>query len=288
MKVDEWLAGFSGARSLPTKSKRVLDVIATQPRLASYGTTSDIARTAGVNNATVVRVAQALGFDGWLTFRQEIRSRYLASLSAPELADERAAGESELPAVNAIRQDTENLALLSNRLDVEAVKQFAVTIAGANRTTVIAAGSYGSVAMAFAHLATVMGYQVNAELRGGSHLANALGQLDEDSCLVTVALWRLHAEIMLAARVAVDNGVTVCAITDTTTSPLARIATHLIVVPSESGGWFPSLTASMSAVNALLTTMERLDGRQPRNSIARMEKIWHDMNLYHDASDDAQ
>jgi DNA-binding MurR/RpiR family transcriptional regulator len=86
---------------------------------------------------------------------------------------------------------------------------------------------------------------------------------------------------MHAARVAVDNGVTVCAITDTATNPLAKIATHLIVVPSESGGWFPSLTASMSVVNALLTTLERLDGRQSRNSIARMEKIWHDMDLYY-------
>lgn len=89
-QVREWLAELRKGHTASPKIATVLDVIAGQPRLASYASAAEVAERAGVNTATVVRAAQSLGFDGWLSLRAEVRSRYLASLTALEILAERA------------------------------------------------------------------------------------------------------------------------------------------------------------------------------------------------------
>jgi DNA-binding MurR/RpiR family transcriptional regulator len=278
--VAQWLAELRADGPTTPKMNAVLDLVAGQPRLASYAAAAEVADRARVNTATVVRAAQSLGFDGWLAFRAELRSRYLVSLSAPEVAAEHA-GHPERPAAAAISQDIANLVQISRSMDPGVVEAFAATIAAADRTTVVAAGSYTALAAPLAHLATVMGYQVSMETRGGSHLANVLGQMSERSCLVAVSFWRLHRETLRAAEAARARGAAVCVITDSVSSPLTAVASHAVIVPSEGASWFPSMTAGVSAVTAVLTALEQQGGEKVRDAIATMETLWHELDLYH-------
>jgi len=279
-EVREWLAELRETAQPSPKITAVLDLIASQPRLASYAPVAEVAHRAQVNTATVVRAAQALGFKGWLAFRAEVRSRYLASLTAPEVSAEHSM-KVERAAVAALRQDVANLAFLARSADVDLIDEFAAAIAGADQTMVVAAGSYTALAAPLAHLATAMGYPVSMETRGGAHLANALGLMSGRSCLVAVSFWRLHADTYRAARAARKRGAAVCVITDSATSPLTELASHVLVVSSESASWFPSLTAGVSAVNAILTALEEQGGQQVRDRIAEMDEMWHELDLYH-------
>jgi DNA-binding MurR/RpiR family transcriptional regulator len=278
--LGEWLkAQRDRARTSP-KTSAVLDLVGTNPRLASYASVAELAERAGVNTATVVRAAQSLGFAGWLDFRAEVRSRYLLSLSAPEVGAEHARG-TERPAVASVQQDVANLAQLSHSLDADRVDEFAAAIATADRTTVVSTGSYTALAAPLAHLATVMGYPVASETRGGTHLANVIGQLDERSCLVAISFWRLHLETFRATRAARAKGATVCVLTDRLSSPLVDLASCALIVPSESASWFPSMTAGVSAVTAVLTSLERQGGQRVQDAIAAMDTLWHELELYH-------
>jgi DNA-binding MurR/RpiR family transcriptional regulator len=279
-QVQEWLAELGKGRTASPKIAAVLDVIASQPRLASYASAAQVAERAAVNSATVVRAAQSLGFDGWLSFRVEVRSRYLASLTAVEILAERA-DRSERASARALQQDIASVALLARSLDTAAVEAFAGAIAEADRTTVVAVGSYAGVGAPLAHLSAAMGYPVVMESRGGVHLANELSQMSPRGCLVVVSFWRLHKEVLQAARVAGGRGATVCAITDSATSPLAEIASHTLTVPSESGSWFPSMTAGVCAVNAVIADLERRGGAAVSAALTSVGKIWQEMDLHH-------
>lgn len=283
MDVAEWLGAIRAGARRSAKVDLVLDVIAAQPRLASYGSTAEIADRAGVNSATVVRAAQALGYVGWLDFRQDIRSRYLTSLTALEVGATRAGELVDVSNVVhvALRQDAQNLGIVMQSINRESVEHFAEAIADSDRTLVVSGGSYDAVSLVLAHLGTVMGYPITLEMRGGPHLANALQKLGPGSCFVAIAFWRLHDQTMRAAQVAARSGATVCVITDSSTNPLAAVADHLVVVPSESSDWFPSLTCAISVANAVLTVLAQLPGSNAKQSLAQMENIWNDMDLYH-------
>ncbi|WP_039827757.1 MurR/RpiR family transcriptional regulator [Nocardia testacea] len=278
-EVREWLAVLREGTQVTPKIGAVLDLIAKQPRLASYAAASTVAEAAHVNTATVVRAAQALGFEGWLALRAEVRSRYLASLTAAEVSAEHAE-RGVHPASSAVRQDVANLGLFSRSLDLGVIEHFATAIAQADRTAVVTTGSYAAVAAPLAHLGAVMGYPVAMETRGGTHLANVMSSMTPESCFVAISFWRLHAEIFKAARSAARRGATVCVITDSVSTPLAEVADHVIAVSSEGGSWFPSMTAGVCAVNAVLTSLERQGGQKVEDAIANAEHAWAELALY--------
>ncbi|GAA1385113.1 hypothetical protein GCM10009613_16960 [Pseudonocardia kongjuensis] len=82
-----WLDGLTGERSLGRGVRAVLDAAVADPELCAYASTHAVARAAGVNPATVVRAAQAVGFRGWPDFATELRSRYLSSLAVDRIYD---------------------------------------------------------------------------------------------------------------------------------------------------------------------------------------------------------
>lgn len=281
-QVRDWLAELRKGVAVSPKIAAVLDLIADQPRLASYASAAELGTRARANAATVVRAAKSMGFEGWLAFRGEIRTRYLASLTAPEISAEHTWASGSGP-MAALRQDAANLTFLLRTADSAVIEDFAGAISRADRTAVVAAGSYAALGIPLAHLATVMGFPVSMETGDGSQLANAIGLLSDDSCLVAISFWRLHNLTLKAAEVAVRRGATVCVITDTASSPLTKLASHVIVAPSEGASWFPSLTAGLAAVSAVLTALAQLGGQEAAGAVAEMEQLWLDLDLHHRA-----
>lgn len=136
-----WLDSLHDGAKVSARQHQVLAILRSQPRLASYGSVGDIARASASNPSTVTRTAQTLGFSGWTDFQYELRSRYLASLSAVEVAAEHAS-KPHSPGLAAITTDRENLAHLARNVDADAIIAAAAAIAAARRTYIIAAGSY--------------------------------------------------------------------------------------------------------------------------------------------------
>ncbi|MCL6432497.1 MAG: hypothetical protein K6V36_16815 [Anaerolineae bacterium] len=61
---------------------------------------------------------------------------------------------------------------------------------------------------------------------------------------------------------------------------MTEVADHVIVVSSEGGSWFPSMTAGVCAVNAVLTSLEQQGGQKVQDAIADMEHTWAELELY--------
>ncbi|MEO3826276.1 SIS domain-containing protein [Actinomadura sp. B10D3] len=124
-----------------------------------------------------------------------------------------------------------------------------------------------------------MGYPIVMEQRGGPHLAAALGGLGKDDCVVVISFWRLLRETVVGARLAKSNGATVCAITDTASSPLADHADHVMVVPTEGLLSFQSMTAPISVMYAVLARLHSLRPEQATNAMREVERSWDALNV---------
>ncbi len=227
--------------ALGPATRRVIGMLVTQPHLASYASTADLAGRASVSVATVVRTARALGFSG----RPELR-----------------------------------LEILARTTDVAAIRATADAIHAAGRTLVIGSGSFAAPGIQLAHISQTMGRDVLLQTHFGTQLINSLNRLGPGDCLVTVNLWWLPREVLEVTRMASEREVVTCVITDQRSSALADAATHLVVIPSEGISSFPSLTPAMAVVHAILSELARIGGEKTLESIAKAEADWSRLALF--------
>ncbi|GAA4987014.1 DNA-binding MurR/RpiR family transcriptional regulator [Nonomuraea thailandensis] len=275
----EWLRERLPERGLRGKAAAVLELLLSQPRRAAFGSAGELAQLAGVNVATVTRTAQSLGFAGWPALQQELRARYLSSLSAGQVAAEHRGTGS--PSSRSLRRDLDSLALLNRRLDEGVLLTIARAIAEAGRTVIVADGSYAAVGIALAHNARLAGYPVQAITGGDAELANVMAAIRERDVLIAISFWRLYESTVLAANEARSRGVRVFAVTDAASPALAAAAEEVVMVPAEGEAFFPSLTAGIAVAQALVTQLAALDPARTGASIEAAEAMWAKFGLLH-------
>lgn len=261
------------------KTAAVLSVVASQPGRASYGTVQEIAVLAGVNIATVTRSAQALGYGGWSEFQRDLRGVYLSHLSAPEVAQQH--GSPGRPAAASLQQDRENLVLLGRSDSAATLQAAAAVLARGRRSWVVAEGSFAAVALAMAHNMRLAGYEAEAVLEGGVGVANRLAQTRSDDTVVVISLWRLYEGSVHAAKEARRKGAQVVVVTDVANPTLRDVADVLVTVPAEGVAFFPSLTCSIAAVQAIVSELATLDAERTRAAVQAAEDEWREFALLH-------
>ncbi|MGW0810164.1 MurR/RpiR family transcriptional regulator [Nonomuraea sp. NPDC002799] len=227
----------------------------------------------------MTRIAQTLGFAGWPALQQELRARYLSSLSAGQVAAEHSGTGS--PSSRSLRRDLDSLALLTRRTDETVLRTIAEAVAAARRTVIVADGSYAAVGLALAHNARLAGYPVAAVTAGDAELANAMIAIGPGDVLIAISFWRLYESTVLAANEARARGVRVFALTDAASPALANAAEQVVMVPAESEAFFPSLTAGMAVAQALVTQLAAVDPRRTNASIEAAEAMWARFGLLH-------
>ncbi|MGW9414651.1 MurR/RpiR family transcriptional regulator [Arthrobacter cupressi] len=281
--LTEWLDSRVQGRKLAARQLQVIGILRSQPRLASYGSVSDIAAAAASNASTVTRTAQTLGFKGWADFQFELRSRFLASLSAVEVAAQHN-GHISSPAQAAVSTDRTNLAHLERTLDPDTVHAIAQAIAGARRTFIIAAGSYAIPGKALEHNAIIAGHDVRLLDADVAALSNAVARLTPEDLVIVISLWRVYDSTLRAIEAARTVGTPIASITDSAGSPVAEHATQRIVVPTEGAGFFPSLTGAVAAVQAIAVELASLDRERSTQNIGAAERSWELMKIMHPRS----
>lgn len=280
-ELGSWIENLLPPEGLSPAHQRVHEAVAGNHQLASYCEIAEIALRAGVDNSTVVRFAQRVGFRGWPSLQQELRARYLASLSTEQTLEEHAYDGVGV-VQDAIRHDMENLRRALDTIDPDTADLVVKALAAAQRITTVAMGSSAGPATVFAHLGTTMGYDVAVESRGGANLATALNRLREGDVLVVINVWRPMSDLLAAARAARAVGVTVVAITDMHRGVLASTADHVLVVPSEGVSFFQSVTATTSVVYGLLAGMRQAQPDRSREAMQHMQRLWRAVGTYSD------
>ncbi len=275
--VAHWLDVRLDGKSIPPRQQQVLGVLRAQPRLASYSSVTDVAVAAHSNASTVTRTAQSLGYDGWADFQVEFRSRYLASLSAVEVAAEHGAAAHD-PCQRALTTDQQHLAHLARTVPARTVRRIAEAIAKARRTLVIAGGSYAVPGRALTHNVGIAGYDARL-LEDTASLSNAIAKVDAQDVVVIFSLWRIYDSTVRATEIAAEAGAFLVVITDDDSSAAAQYADALIRVPSEGAGFFPSLVPSLAVAQAIVVEVAAVDPEHSLNSIRTSEEMWARMRI---------
>lgn len=266
-------------KSLSHKHKVTAQFIADNPQFASIASTRQLAHQTGVNAATITRFAKALGFSGFHQFQQELRGTYLGTLQPDELMRRQRSKPRDAYRTMILR-DLDNLHRLLQTLDTKVLDRVATLLLGARRTLVISSGSYAAAAVVLSQLCTALGLDVELETRGRVGWVPRLSTLTSKDFVVGVSFWRGDPETVDAVRWAAGHGIRTVAITDSSVSPLAQVAHHRIIVPTEGLIFFQSVTASLTVVYGLVAAMW-MQLPAPRRAVyARIRKAFDELKVF--------
>lgn len=254
-RVSEEYASLS--RRLQQTARFLLD----HPQEVAFATVAKLADQAGVTPSTLVRFANSFGFKGFSEMQQLFRSRLVDEL--PNYAERIRAvrtATGEMPDSTQLlwefaEANREVLEMLPSRIDPQDLERALdiledadiVHVLGARRSFVVA--SY--VAYALHHI-DKRAFLVNGL---GGMQGEQVRVIGEHDALLVVSFSPYAQETRDATAEARARGVPVVVITDSSLSPLARLADVTLIVHEAEVKSFRGLTASLCLTQTLAISL---------------------------------
>ena len=237
---------------LQAGARYVLD----RPRDVALLSMREQARQAGVQPATMTRLAKHLGMDGYDDVRELYASAVregdlgFAGKAGVQVVSQKLRGDKALAAemLKSIGAQIERLAA-PDRLD--SLVAAARALASARRIFCLGLRSSHSVAWHLHYVLSLVGERSThidgIAATGADVLARATGR---DVLLVASVLPYTRMTVELA-EYAVQRGLRVVAITDSEVAPLAQIAQHSVIVPTDSPSFFHAMSPAFGVAEIL-------------------------------------
>jgi DNA-binding MurR/RpiR family transcriptional regulator len=244
---------FQADRLTPSERRLVTTVLA-QPRQAALATVTDLAREAGVHEATVSRLARKLGFDGYAAFRNALQTEFLPTEETATRLQrtlQSAAGSGVLSAL--VAQETAALANLGAHVNEDQITEAATLLADARRLFIFGRGNAEALALIMAKRFRRFGRDVHLLTGDARSLAEAVLGMGPGDVLLVYALRRAPRPYAALVDHARSAGVPVLAISDTL-GPMLVPPPDMVLSAPRSGDvdGFQSLTVPMAISNAII------------------------------------
>lgn len=257
------------------------EVLVRESGLAAFGTGREIGQRAGVSEATVTRLAYALGFQGFA----EMQSYAQRHLARGRTVEKHQVAADALAHVDSLVERVMELDVANIRGTLADIRPAdfdrAVELMGtAERIYVMGLRSSGSVAHFLTFLlGSIFG---NAELitPGEGDLPNRMAALSPGSLFVAIAFPRYTRETVRAVACARERGARVVAITDSPLSPLAEKADATLSVRIDSLFFSDSYVAALSLANALLAACGARYRERAASNLDRLEALYGDFDPF--------
>src|SRR3954451_752729 len=229
---------------------------------AAFHTAEELARRANTSSSTVVRFAQALGFEGFPELQAAARDEYRR---ARELGG---GGEPAAPPLFPIDQtefeaavaaDRANMEETARKVDRDEVAAAAELIAGAERIVLCGTDQMAFFASYLRHLLMLLDLRAEVVASPSQEGLARLGRVDDKTVLVGFSAGRPHPLVVRAIKLARNRRAATIAIADATLSEVAKLADHKLYYSSNSPAFVRSHSALLSLVQALAYGVYALD-----------------------------
>jgi DNA-binding MurR/RpiR family transcriptional regulator len=242
------------------------------------------ARHAGVPPATMTRLAQRLGLDGYDAVRAlyagAVRDGTLdfagragagfAGKAGAQVEAQKLRGERAL-AADMVKALGQQIARLAEPAALDRLVAAADRLHKARRVYCLGLRSCHSAAWHFHYMLSLLGDKtVMLDDAGGTGL-DALRDAGAGDVVLAASVEPYARATVEAARYAAGEGVPVVALTDSEVSPLAQLASATILVATESPSFFHSMTPLLAVTEILAALVAGRSGQKALAALGRTE-----------------
>jgi DNA-binding MurR/RpiR family transcriptional regulator len=269
--------------ALSPSHRRIARYLARHYGTAASQTAAEVATTVKTSEATVIRFALRVGYDGYPALRRQLHRMLYEDVTSIELLGRPLPhrGRRRDALTTVVQAEVEHLRALAAGLPREEFTRLVKGLVGAGRVYVVGHRASASLAAFFGYMLAKVHDDVVAVTLGGSTAVDAFRAVPPATWLVAIAFPRYPRETVDIVEFAREEGITVAAITDTVLSPVAKRADIVLPVLGEPVSFVDSHCAVQTLLAAVLVdyglrARERTEARLERfERLAARHAIFH-------------
>lgn len=251
-----------------------------RPDEIAFTSMRQLADRAEVQPATMVRLAQALGFDGYEAMREPFRDalrqqpagfgQHARKLLARTGRRRKGRALAQL-ANEMVAADRDNLSLSLEAIGSDELAEAANVLSAARRIYVVGQRSLFPAAF-YVHYACSMFREDMILMDGnGGTFADRLRGISSEDAMLVFSFEPYSRGAVEAAEFAASRGATVVAVTDSLVSPLSSLTRHMLLVGTDTPALFKSVVPVLSIAQVLVAQILAQGGQSALTSVAESE-----------------
>jgi DNA-binding MurR/RpiR family transcriptional regulator len=247
---------------------------------AVFQTARELAGEIGVSEATVIRFAAALGYDGYPNMQSSLVDLVRNRISTVDRLQYslRSSQEDIMRAV--MNRDILNIQRTMDEISSEDFNAVVKKILAARQIYILALRSTVSVGF-------FLNFYLHILLKN-SRLLDGSGTFFEDligigpnDLVIGLSFARYTRQTVEGLKLAKEKGASTVCITDTDTSPLVPFSDIVFTTRSDSASFIDSFTAPLSLVNALIIAIGKKQPREMTKALSQLEPVWEKYQVYY-------
>jgi len=282
---------------LSKSHKKIADFLLKNYENASDMSAIKISRKVMISEATVVRFAVTMGFEGYPEFRRELKSAVnnrlttieridMAALEKPkkEPQEEQDEEQKEAQTRNTLMHIlTEDGKCLSQTIEVYNQRDFYQSVKKIYQARRVIILGYRTSRV----LAEHMGYYLNLILEdvrvanyGIANDFELLMKIGKEDLVIAMSFPRYSKRILDALKYVKKQGATIVVLTDSDTSPICTFADCKLIAKSNVYSFVDSLVAPLSLINALIVAVGLQNVDHTKMTFEKLENLWEENVTY--------
>jgi len=274
---------ISSKREKMSKSQhKIADYILENPHSIPFITGAKLASLTDVSEATVVRFATFLGYNGYNDLQSHLAETIEKQLNTVErfnmASDDYT--DTERTIFDHFNDDIKNIQTTMAQLNIEDFEKAAAHILAAKRIYIIANRSATS-------LGTFLQYYLNIIL-GNSELVTTteaafdqIYDINENDIVIGISYARYTKSTLNAVSYAQEKNATIIALTDQFASPITSYASISLFASSHMQSFLDSFVAPLSVLNTLIAFIGREAGIDIKKRLEEFEQLWDRFDVFY-------
>ncbi|HDX9114391.1 TPA: MurR/RpiR family transcriptional regulator [Klebsiella michiganensis] len=239
------------------------------------------AAEAGVKPATLLRLAQRLGYNGW----RELKSAFIDDLG---LGNDTYVSKAEKLIAKGTQPALYEEVFLAHQANLaftqaenqHAMQQAVTLLDEAKQVYICGFRASFPIAWSLFYVYRLFNRQVSLIDGLASNIEVFTREINEEDCLLLTSFSPYSRESLDVLNAARQAGARIIAITDSPVSPLAQAADCTLLFSLSSPSFFPSIVSGMGVAECLLAMLVARHGREAVNKIESAERYLQRSGAY--------
>ena len=266
---------------LTPAERRVAEMVLSDPQGVAFGTVATLAGRSGTSDATVIRLAGKLGFDGFGPLQARVQ-KDLADRLRPAHQRIREPSPSDVVS-QALAMEVDNLHATLEGVDRQAFARASDRIArGPGRVFLVAGEWARCVADLIADELAMLRDGVVLVDGNDVRVGRILGAVSDQDTVLAIDNRRYDQWLLRVVRVARDAGAYVVSFSDSPLSPLSEVARVHFTISARGLGPFDSQVAALALGHALVASVATRLAPRAASRLDRVEASWSQLGALSD------
>jgi DNA-binding MurR/RpiR family transcriptional regulator len=249
---------------------------------AAFMTAAKLGKAVGISEATVVRFAYALDYEGYPEFQEALAEWVKTKLNSVQNIGAKYGKSSQSEILTSVLQsDIEKIEDTLEHVDLQAFETAVDIILGAKHIYIIGLRSCKPLAE-FLHfyLNMIRGDVYLLDSTSTSETFEQMLRINEKDAVIGISFPRYSMRTLKAMEMANDKNAKVITVTDTIHSPMCLYSSCNLLARSDMVSIVDSLVAPLSLINALVVAMCLKRPEEVTKNLKELENAWNNYQVY--------